>query len=178
MVGCPGQVRTHHLDLDGEQERSGSHDRYAMKHIPALYYMGADDRESCAADVLSFPAFQEALLDDDLPGLASITPDVCHDMHDCPFSIGDDWLSLVVPLITGSAADARGRPAIFVVWDESAGAGTMPLLVVAPAVRPATVVTTPLGHTSLLASTEDARGISTHLGAAATAPSLGPAFGL
>ncbi len=152
--------------------------RYAVKHVPALYYTGADDRVACATDVLPFDELQPALDEDRLAAFVSITPDLCHDMHDCAVAVGDDWLRLVVTAITASRAYAAGRTALFVVWDESAGRGSMPFVAVAPSVAPGTVVTTPLGHASLLAFTEDALGISTHLGAASTAPALAAAFGL
>jgi hypothetical protein len=42
-----------------------------------------------------------------------VTPDLCHEMHDCPVSAGDAWLSIVVPAITSTrtyAEDALGIP--------------------------------------------------------------------
>jgi hypothetical protein len=152
--------------------------RYAVKHVPALYYTGADDRVACATDVVRFDELEPALDENRLAAFVSITPDLCHDMHDCAVGVGDDWLRLVVTAITGSRTYAAGRTALFVVWDESAGGGSMPFVAVAPSVAPGTVVTTPLGHTSLLAFTEDALGISTHLGAASAAPALAAGFGL
>jgi phospholipase C len=151
---------------------------YAVKHNPAAYYTGGDDRSACQRDAVPFEAFAEDLAAGALPAFASVSPDLCHDMHDCPISDGDEWLSLVVTSITGSATYRAGRTVLFIVWDESSGGGTMPFVAVAPAVPNGTVVDLPLGHAALLAFTEDALGISEHLGAAADALDLGTAFGL
>jgi hypothetical protein len=49
---------------------------------------------------------------------------------------------------------------------------------VAPSIVPGTHVEIELDHYSLLAFTEDALGVTTHLGSAADAPSLADAFGI
>ena len=99
-------------------------------------------------------------------------------MHDCSVAIGDTWLQDVVTSITDSATYHGGRTAIFIVFDESEGAGTMPFIAIAPSIKPGTNVDVELDHFALLAFTEDALGIATHLGQAANATSLADAFGL
>jgi len=70
------------------------------------------------------------------------------------------------PPETGSTA--------FVVWDEYT---PMPNVIIAPSVRPGTVVSMPVNHFALLRTTEELLGLPVILGAAASAPSLRPAFG-
>lgn len=154
-----------------------STDRYAVKHNPAAYYVGADDRTACQSDNVSLDEFLPDL-QASLPAFSLITPDICNDMHDCPVATGDAWLQPLVDAITSSATYREGRTAVFIVFDESEGGGTMPLFVIAPGVAPGTRVDTELDHYSLLAFAEDAFGITAHLGAAATAPNLAAAFGL
>jgi hypothetical protein len=99
-------------------------------------------------------------------------------MHDCPVSTGDAWLRNVVPAITSSATYRQGRTALFIVFDESAGGGTVPFIAVAPSIVPGTRTAAALDHYSLLAFTETALGIGSPLGHAAEATSLADAFGL
>jgi hypothetical protein len=99
-------------------------------------------------------------------------------MHDCPVSTGDAWLAEVVPAITSSTTYRLGRTAVFIVFDESAGGGTIPFIAIAPSIVPGTRTPAPLDHFSLLAFTESALGVSTLLGQAASATSLADAFGL
>jgi hypothetical protein len=151
--------------------------RYAVKHNPAAYYIGGEDRSACEHDDVAFDEFLPDL-DRGLADFSLITPDICNDMHDCPVATGDQWLQSVVPAITSSPTYREGSTALFIVFDESQGDGTMPFIAVAPSIAPATRATGQIDHFSLLAFTEDALGITTHLGKAATAPSLADAFGL
>jgi hypothetical protein len=147
--------------------------RYAVRHNPAVYFtkLGA----SChRRDVrLTIP-----------PNLSArftfVTPNVCHDMHDCSVATGDQWLSGFVPRILRSREYAAGRTALFITWDEDDGnsANLVPTLVVAPHTRPGTRSAKAFSHYSLLRTTEDLLGLRVRLGAAARAPSMRAAFGL
>ena len=151
--------------------------RYAVKHNPAAYFTGGDDRAACQRDDVPFEQFPGDLRDG-LAGFSLITPDLCDDMHDCPIATGDRWLRGVVTTITASPAYLDGHTAVFIVFDESEGAGVMPFVAIAPGLVPGIRAAGPLDHFSLLAFTEDALGITDHLGKAAGAPSLAAAFGL
>ena len=151
--------------------------RYAVKHNPATYFVGGDDRVACQRDNVSFDQFLPDLTAG-LPAFSLITPDICNDMHDCPVATGDTWLRDVVSAITESPTYRQGHTALFIVFDESQGGGTTLFTAVAPSIAPGTRVDTELDHYSLLAFTEDALGITTHLGQAADAPSLADAFGI
>ncbi|MEY2524582.1 MAG: phosphatidylinositol-3-phosphatase [Ilumatobacteraceae bacterium] len=154
-----------------------STNRYAVKHNPAAYFVDGDDRTACQRDNVAFDQFATDLASG-LPAFSLITPDICNDMHDCSVAIGDAWLQEVVTSITDSASYDGGRTAIFIVFDESEGAGTMPFIAIAPSINPGTAVDIELDHFALLAFTEDALGIATHLGQAANATSMADAFGL
>ena len=49
---------------------------------------------------------------------AMISPNLCHDMHNCPISTGDQWLAQNVPAIQQSPACARQSCLIVISWDE------------------------------------------------------------
>jgi hypothetical protein len=69
---------------------------------------------------------------------------------------------------------------VFITWDEDDYSGDqhIPTLVVAPSIAPGTTVATTFDHYSLLRTTEEMLGLGTDLGAAATATSMRPGFGL
>lgn len=153
--------------------------RYAVKHNPAAYYRGADDRAACQlddvplGDLRSGP-FGRALASGEVPAFAALIPDLCHDTHDCSVSTGDRWLRRWVEAITASSTYRQGRTAIFVVWDEPT---PMPFLAVAPSIPPGAVIRTAVDHYALLRLTEDLLGLP-RIGNAARAPDLRPALHL
>jgi len=58
--------------------------RYARKHSPWVNFT------NLPRTTTNLPA--SALTSwDSLPTVAFLTPDLCHDMHDCPVSAGDAW---------------------------------------------------------------------------------------
>ncbi len=62
-----------------------------------------------------------------------ITPNLCHDMHDCGISAGDTWLRNNLPAILNSQA-YTDNGAVFLVWDEGASGsdGPIPMIAVSP----------------------------------------------
>lgn len=160
-------------------------DIYAARHNPAVYYpsVAAD----CARwdEPLGSPTSGPLARDvaaGALPSYSVVTPDVEDDMHNGTVAQGDQWLARWLPVITSGSDYRDGRLAIVIVWDEGFGSGNytshVPLLVVSASTRPGTRVSLPLTEASVLRSAEDLTGVGAHLGAAATATPLAPAFGL
>jgi len=152
--------------------------RYAVRHNPAAYFTGGDDRDACQRDdvPLGTPengALADALDQDALPAFVFVTPDLCNDTHDCPVADGDAWLSRWIPRLIASTAYQRGTTVIFVVWDEPT---PMPFVVVAPSVTPATVITGTVNHYALLQSTEQLLGLPL-LGKASAADAITATIG-
>jgi phospholipase C len=149
--------------------------KYAVKHNPAAYYIGADDRQACQRDDVPFDQFATDLAagtSGGFPAFSLITPNICNDMHDCSVGTGDAWLRAQVEPILSSPLYRQGHTAIFVVFDESQGSGTIPFIAIAPSIAPGTVASAQLDHFALLRFTEEALGISAHLGRAANAADL------
>ena len=154
--------------------------RYAAKHNPAAYMQGGSDRRACARDNVPLGnlvdgAFITALRAKSIATFSLLKPDICNDTHDCPVATGDRWLRDWVGKITGSRLYAEGRTAVFIAWDEST---PMPFIAIAPTIDRGTVTHVALDHYALLRTTEELLGVTTHLGTAATAPSMRPLFGL
>jgi phospholipase C len=142
---------------------------YAVKHNPFAYYGGG-----CPANVV--PLDQ---LDSDLGGVTPrfvwITPNLCHDTHDCPVASGDAWLATQVPRILASAAWKQGG-VLLITWDEDDGGDNhVATLVIAPAMSRHTSDQR-YDHYSLLATIDDRFALQ-RLGAAAQAASMTEFFG-
>jgi phospholipase C len=149
--------------------------RYAVKHNPAAYYQGSDDRAACQRDDLPLGThtvgpFAADLSTGTLGAYTLVIPDLCNDTHDCPVSVGDAWLHQWIDVITASPVYRAGTTALFVVWDEPT---PMPFIAVAPAIQPGTTIRDPVDHDALLRTTEELLGLPL-LGQARTAISMRP----
>jgi phosphatidylinositol-3-phosphatase len=147
--------------------------RYAPKHNPAAYYVGANGATSCAASDVPLPAS---------PSFASnftiIEPDLCASMHDCSVATGDAWLKSILPKVIASTGYQAGNTAVFVTFDEGAGGNeTLFTLVLSRFTTPGTVSGAALNHYALLHTTENILGLPCLLNAC-TARDMRSAFGL
>ena len=84
---------------------------YALKHNPFAYY-----GSSCPSEVVPFTQFA-ADMSGTVPRFAWITPDLCHDGHDCTNAIADTWLAQTVPTILASNA-WKDNGVLIITWDE------------------------------------------------------------
>lgn len=135
---------------------------YDPGHNPFAFYGG-----QCPPNVV--PLTQLAGdLSASTPRFVWITPDRCHDTHDCTVAAGDDWLRQEVALITASAAWKSGG-VLFITWDEDDGSADNRVLslVVAQGVSHRSSAKR-YTHYSLLATVEDLLGVG-RLGQAASA---------
>jgi acid phosphatase len=133
---------------------------YAKKHVPFLYFPGG------AAHVHPLSAFNPSRL----PAFSFVSPDLCHDMHDCSIATGDAWLAkFIKPLLSVKST------AVFIVFDEGTsdlgGGGAVALLVAGTAVKLHSQYTQPTSHYGVLRTLEDALGLPA-IGASARAKPL------
>lgn len=91
-----------------------SADGNAVRHIPAMYLWGADDRQHCAGQVRPL----SDLRPDALPAFAFVTPTECHDGHDCGNGTVDTWARDHIQPVLDSDAYRAGKVAVFVWYDE------------------------------------------------------------
>lgn len=127
---------------------------YDPGHNPFLYYGG-----QCPANVVPLSAF-DADLAGKTPRFSWITPDRCHDTHDCDVSAGDDWLKQEVGQITASQA-WKSNGVLFITWDEDDrqdGSNQVLTLVIQSKAGHRTSAR-PYTHYSLLATIEDILGV-------------------
>jgi phospholipase C len=146
--------------------RGASAGRYVKKHNPFMYYDNIrDDPRRCARVV---PLNRLAGdLRGTLPDLAWITPDLCHDMHDCGVEVGDRFAAKLVPSLL-----ARVGPAGFLIvaWDEGrtdrgccggdAAGGRIATIVAGPGVARGATGSGSYDQYSILRTIEEAFGLS------------------
>ncbi|MGN6378192.1 MAG: alkaline phosphatase family protein [Gaiellales bacterium] len=156
---------------------------YAVKHNPAAYYTVGGVRSHCAARIsrAGNPGrgpLRTALYGS-MPAYSFVVPNLCDDMHDCPVSTGDAWLSAWIPAIVRSPAYQSRHTAIVITFDEDDGAASnhVATLVVSPATPRGARSAQPFTHYSLLRTSEYLFG-ARFLGGAAHATGLSRAFRL
>jgi len=146
---------------------------YAKKHDPFMYFPQIADSPARCGRVVPLSGLAA-----DLAGAAPpflwVTPDLCHDGHDCSTATMDRWMSGFLPSVLASpwfGADG----AVIVTFDEgssSAGCcryatgGRLYTVVVSAAARPGARSDQPVDHAGTLGTIEDVYGLS-RLGLAA-----------
>ena len=143
---------------------------YALKHNPFAFYGG-----QCPSNAVDL-SHLDADLSGDTPNFVWITPNLCHDTHDCSVGTGDQWLSEIVPKIMASAA-WKEDGVLFIVWDEDdkkSGPNRVPLIAVGTNLKEHQT-DTHYDHYSLLATIQDRLGVK-RLGEAANAQAIEDLF--
>jgi len=154
---------------------------YAKRHDPFVYYTRVANNPAWCGNVVPFNRLAADERASALPRFVWITPNVCHDMHDCSVATGDRFLSgLVPPLLR--ALGPRGL--LVLTWDEGssddgccrlASGGHIVTILAGGLARRGARLQTPVDHYSVLQTVEDLLGLPRLRGAAcACTPSLRP----
>lgn len=150
--------------------------QYAVRHDPFVYFDDMTDggmatSAHCLAHVRPYSELAADLQQNRVARYNFITPNLCHDMHDCSIGSGDTWLSTEVPKITASAAYQNA--VLFITWDESENAdGPIGMIVVSEFARRGYSNTLSYTHSSTLRTLQEIFGLTPLLGDAKNAASL------
>jgi phosphatidylinositol-3-phosphatase len=154
---------------------------YAKKHDPFAYYTRIVHDPARCARIVPLSRLDAGERTHSLPRFMWITPNLCHDMHDCDVATGDRFLKRLVPPLLSAL---RPRGLLFITWEEGtsddgccrlAFGGHIVTIVAGPLARRGARLTTPADHYSLLQTVEDLLGLPRLRGAAcACTPSLEP----
>ncbi len=126
---------------------------YDPGHNPFVFYGGG-----CPSNVVPLTALS-ADLAVSTPVFAWITPDRCHDTHDCSVSAGDEWLRQEAGQIMASSAWKQGG-VLLITWDEDDGsADNHVLALVITRDKTGRSSQRAYTHYSLLATVEDLLGV-------------------
>jgi hypothetical protein len=160
------------------QAQSGD---YAKKHDPFAYYTPITTNPARCREITPLGQLAADERSGGLPRYLWISPNLCHDMHDCSVSTGDRFLAQLVP---GLIRTLGPNGLLFLTWDEGssdngccrlATGGHITTIVVGAAARPGARLAIPTDHYSVLQTIEDLLGLPRLRGAAcACTPSLAP----
>jgi acid phosphatase len=156
------------------QQDSGT---YAVRHNPWTYF--TREHSDCVAHDQPMDAFAPDVAAGRLPRVGMVTPDKCHDAHDCPLSTADAWFQRLMTTIRSGPDWRSGHLAVVLTADED-DHDTPGNVVLTTVIHPSQshhVVGTPLTHYSLTRLYDEVAGLPP-LGEAAGAPSMAKAFGL
>ena len=183
------QLARHHMKWRAYQESMPgrcvrvSSGLYAARHNPTVYYRRIGHHQ-CRRHVVPLGprgsgALNQALHHKGTPAYMFVTPNLCHDMHDCAVVVGDLWVSSWVRMMVKSRAYRAGHTAIFLTFDEGSNSvGHIPTVVVSPYTRAGKVSHRRYTHFSLMRTTASVLGIRRCLGKACSARGLSKAFRL
>jgi phosphatidylinositol-3-phosphatase len=154
---------------------------YAKKHDPFAYYTRIASNPARCRKLVPLSQLARDERTGSLPRFSWITPNLCHDMHDCSVATGNRFLAqLIPPLIR--ALGPHGL--LFLTWDEGssdngccrlASGGHVVAIVAGGGARRGAVLDVPTDHYSTLQTIEDVLGLPRIRGAACKCtPSLGP----
>ena len=154
---------------------------YAKKHDPFVYYTRVVHDARWCRNVVPLTELATDQHRRELPRFIWITPNLCHDMHDCSLSTADHFLARLLPPLL---ARLGHNGLLFLTWDEGtsddgccrlAAGGHIATIVAGPGARRHARFATPVDHYSLLQAIEDLFEVR-RLGGAACActPSLSP----
>ena len=155
--------------------------RYAKRHNPFVYFPSITELPRRCNRVVPETSLVADLERHHLPRFAWLTPDLCHDGHDCGFDAVDHYLYTLVPRIIRQLGP---HGLLVVTFDEGIsdlgccghpGGGRIPTVLVGPDVPQGDLISRPADHYSLLASIEDYFGLP-RLRRAAFAQPLAPAL--
>jgi phosphatidylinositol-3-phosphatase len=148
--------------------------QYAKKHNPFMYYDDVVRSPSRCRRVVGFGALARDLRRGTLPAFAFISPNLCHDMHDCDVATGDRFLSGVVPQLQ---RELGPHGFLVLTWDEGdsdagccadAYGGRIATIVAGPDVRRGARSGRAVDHYGVLRTIENALGLPPLAGAAAS----------
>lgn len=141
---------------------AGNTPLFASRHEPFLYYTDIlDNAARRTSHIVPFTRMGADLRSPaTTPSYAFITPNLCHDMHDCPVSAGNAWLSRVVPEILHSKAFTSSPSLLAITWDEGTLSDNHVLTILAgDSVKDHYRSTRAYTHYSLLHTIEEALGL-------------------
>jgi phosphatidylinositol-3-phosphatase len=168
-------------DMPGPCFTGSSAGDYAKRHDPFMYFRGIAGNPVQCRRVVPMTALASDERRRSLPRFVWITPNLCHDMHDCSTSTGDRFLAGFVPPLL----KALGRKSLLILtWDEGstsdgccklASGGHIATILAGPLARRHAYLRTPVDHYSVLQLIDDVFGLR-RLGAARCpcTASLGP----
>ena len=172
-------------DIDGKSCPLTSVNKYVPKHNPFVFFDDLTDANNpgsadCISHIRPYSELAGDLRNNTVARYNFIVPNLCHDMHDCPITTGDAWLSHEVPQILASQA-YKGGGALFITWDEgntgtATPDGPIGMIVLSPFAKRNFSNAIHYTHSSTLKALQEIFGVTPLLRDAANATDLSDFF--
>jgi hypothetical protein len=139
--------------------------QYVKEHNPFVYYVNVASNPARCRHVVAFDQLERDLAAKTLPRYAWISPNNCHNSHNCSIRDGDRFLSGLVPRLL-RAVGRRGL--VVITYDEGtnrlgccrfAAGGQIATVIAGPAARRGGNSAVAYDHYSLLRTIEDGWGL-------------------
>lgn len=138
-------------------------DYYVQKHNPFVYFDSIRlNKQRCDTHVVSMQALYEDISKGQLPNYMFITPNNCHNGHDCSLDVADKWLASQLDVLLPALGGEEGNYLLVLMFEEgpdNAGCcglpeedagGHFPVVLVSPQAKNNFRDDTPYNHYSLL----------------------------
>jgi acid phosphatase len=142
---------------------------YRQKHNPFIYFDSIRDNHTrCEESVVPLTALRTDIEAKSLPNFIFITPNMCHDSHNCPLIVADSWLDNLLRTLNPALEATRQPYLIVVMFEESRkgdpvccglpepGGGHVPVILLSPQAKANFEDSTPYTHYSLLKTISEA----------------------
>ena len=184
--------RAYAEDIPSTGYTGGDQYPYVKRHNPFSYLSDVLNNPAQANNIVPFSQFEIDLANNQFPNFSFIIPNQYNNSHDCPPSIpgctnadklttADQWLQQNLdPLIASAAFRQNGL--LVITFDESVdadtanGGGHVVTVVISPKAKQGFQSNTLYQHQNLLRTVDEALGVTTHPGAAATASNMSDFF--
>jgi phosphatidylinositol-3-phosphatase len=184
--------RSYAEDIPSIGYTGGDQYPYVKRHNPFAYLSDVVNTPAQANNIVPFSQFAIDLANNQLPNFSFIIPNQYNNSHDCPPSIpsctnadklttADQWLQQNIdPLVASTSFRQDGL--LVITFDESLdtdtqnGGGHVITVVISPQAKQNFQSSTLYQHQNLLRTVDEALGVSTHPGAAATAANMSEFF--
>jgi len=187
-AGIAGQLASKNISWKAYMEdlpqacfQGAGHNDYAKKHDPFVYYRALVAEPAMCNRVVPFTQLAVDERSGRLPAFVWITPNLCHDMHDCDPAVGDRFLAATIPPLLRALGP---RSLLILTWDEGssddgccklASGGHIVTILAGPLAKAGGRLRTPVDHYSVLQAIEDLFGLPRMGGAVCPCtPSLAP----
>lgn len=142
----------------------GSQDdhEYVQQHNPFVYFNPIRlDKARCQRSVVPLDSLEDDIKAGTLPNFIFITPNMCHNAHDCKLIVTDAWLMELLDRLIPALQKESSNYLIVLNWDEGkdngsccglpkAAGGRIAVVLISPLVKNHFQDSTPYTHYSLL----------------------------